>query len=220
MAKEWYLTSPSNYFSGYENDEFSSNAVESFEELLNNSPESYDVIINDNEFPTKVIVQQKSQDERYIHARIGEIKIGDLVKHKSFNWLVIDHVDDNKMNLSTKMKLCNSTFPLKTDKTKVLIGYNEFDEPIYEYIDGEPIPLPCIVESNITSDNSNEAINLPEGRLNIIIPFTEHEDIADGKQFTMYGAVYNIIGIDYTKVINKVGVLTIQGKRKEGVASE
>lgn len=137
---------------------------------------------------------------------------GTVVTIDSLNYLAMDF-EANEVYPVAQVKLCNSTFPIQSDKTQVLKGYNEFDEPIYEYTESPPENVPCIVEAKITSDSVEEAINLPEGRLNVVIPFREHPDIAEGKQFTMYGSSYQIIGIDYTKSVNKKGILTLQGKK-------
>lgn len=162
---------------------------------------------------TVIVNQGKNSEEKSILFKPDTvINIGTVVIIDSFNYLVMDF-EANEVYPVAKLKLCNSTFPIQSDKTQVLKGYNEFDEPIYEYTESPPENVPCIVEAKIISDSVEEAINLPEGRLNVVIPFREHPDIAEGKQFTMYGSSYQIIGIDYTKSVNKKGILTLQGKK-------
>jgi hypothetical protein len=212
MAKEWYLTSSSNYFSGYENDEFSQNATAAFDELLNNSPETYSVLVNNTD--TKlVIIQYKDENERHLIARIGEIQLGDIVNHKNLNWLVTSNPDDNKMNLSTIIKLCNSTYPIKSNKTRVLIGTTDLGKPIYQDTWGIDTTSPCIVETGIGSANTNAQLVIPNKSVIITMKNQVSDTLVVNYEFSMYSNQYKIIDIDYTKVIADKGIIKILAER-------
>lgn len=61
MSIDWYLTSSSNYLSGWENEEFNSNKYEVFKEILANSPETYNIELNGK--PEQVIIQTTQDSE-------------------------------------------------------------------------------------------------------------------------------------------------------------
>lgn len=112
------------------------------------------------------------------------------------------------------MQECNNTLILKGEVTKTKVGENDFGEPQYSYVEGDPIEIPCIVETSIQTRETEKPINLPEGRLQVTIPYTDNKQLAISQEFSMYDSNYEIIGIDYTKSINGVGIMIIDGKRK------
>lgn len=140
------------------------------------------------------------------------VDIGSVVEYKGKKYLVMSFVD-NEIYPKGELKFCNSTYSLPGTITRTQTGTNEFDEPIYSETVGTPTLLPCIAETTILSDDTNEAINLPEGNILVTISYTEHADLVEGKEFTMYGTTYQIIGIDYTKSVGEVGLLVIKGKK-------
>jgi hypothetical protein len=160
------------------------------------------IIINKNDSTQKELLLRPNQT----------VKKGATVLIGIQYYLVVDF-NGNGINQKVKIKLCNNTFALKGSTTEVIVDYNDFGEPITEIISSGDIILPCIVETKILDDQIDEAINLPEGRINVTIPYTEHEDIAIDKEFIMYGEKYKIIGIDYTQSINKEGLIIINGKK-------
>lgn len=160
------------------------------------------IVINKDDFTQKELLLRPNQT----------VKIGAKVLIGIQYYLVVDF-NGNGINQKAKIRLCNNTFTLKGSTTEVIVDYNDFGEPITETISSGDITLPCIVETKIFDDQTDEAINLPEGRINVTIPYTEHEDIAIDKEFIMYGEKYKIIGIDYTKSIDKEGLITINGKK-------
>ncbi|MEH7116036.1 hypothetical protein V7128_01255 [Neobacillus vireti] len=208
------MKSYSNYHGTNENQKISHDGLLLLERSLNGF-EGYDVLIN-NLTESKVLVYQKYDSEstvKKVIGRIGDIDIGNVMTIDNLNWLIITLPEDNKIYRKAEMQLCNSTYPIKTNKTRVLKGLNDFGEKIYDYVDGTVTELPCIVSSTTTSDSVDEAINLPEGQISITLPYVENAEIAEGKEFFMYGSKFKIIGIDYTKSINKVGILIIKGKK-------
>lgn len=191
------------------------NSKITFNEQFTSSP-SY-IIVKVNSIDTDSIVNAESKyDEKLISFRPDtSVNIGSVIEYKSQNYLLLSFFD-NEIFPKGKIKLCNSTYTLPGITTRTQVGTNQFGEPIWSYTTTDPTLLPCIVETTITSDDTDEAINLPEGTIQVTIPYTEHESIGDGVEFTMYGAEYATIGIDYTKSIGGIGLLIIKGKRVSG----
>lgn len=186
--------------------------------LLEQSLNGYagqNVLINDS-INTKVLMMQKYDSNgstKKVIGRVEDIEIGNIIKCENENWLVITKPETNRIYHKADIQICNETFLLSGKDERIQNGVNEFGQPKWTIIKGETTPLPCIAQATILSDDTNEAINMLEGQMLITIPFTEHDDITEGKDFTMYNAKYKIMGIDYTKSINKVGLLIIKGKR-------
>lgn len=203
----------SNYHNLNTNDKITHDGLLILEQSLDGFSGT-DVIIN-NVTQTRVLIYEKwdsNSETKKIIGRIEDIERGHLLKIGELNWLITTLPEDNKIYRKAEIKLCNSTFPIDFNKTSVLIGYNEFDEPIYDETITE-VTTPCVVSSTIQSDKTTEAINLPDGQIEITIPYSESEYIVEGKEFNMYNTTYQIIGIDYTKSLNQSGLLIIKGKR-------
>jgi hypothetical protein len=71
-------------------------------------------------------------------------------------------------------ELCNSIYPIKSVKTKVLKldsqgkpVTDKFGDPVYIYTDGAITSLPCIVESSIIAADENKQLPLPQGQLRV-----------------------------------------------------
>ena len=185
-------------------------------QMILNSPTRKTVRVNDNVDAQYCIVSDiKTYLERsFLFLPDFIINTGDYIHYKDYTYLVTDSKDSDEFPEGIT-KLCNAIFPLSGTVTKIQTGINEYDEPTYSYTDSEPTLLPCVAEYTIHSDKTIEAINLPEGQILITIPYTEHEQIADGEEFTVYNTKYQIIGVDFTKsnIANKVGIIKIKGKK-------
>lgn len=179
--------------------------------------EAYEISVNDASSKALITSKYSSGDgtQKNIIGKLDEIERGNIITINATNerWLIISKPEDNKIYRKATIQLCNSTYLLPGTITKVQSGINDFGDPIYEFVESDPTPLPCIAETTISSDDTDEAINLPEGQLQITISFTEHDDIKEGKNFKMYGSDYQIIGIDHTKSIDGIGLLVFKGKK-------
>lgn len=172
------------------------------------------VLIDDIKHEVIITQEKNNEDKKILLKPDTRINIGSVVEIKGLSYLTMDFLGDgiNEIYPTATLKLCNSSFPIASNETSVLIGYNEFDEPIYEETITE-VTTPCVISSTIQSDKTTEAINLPDGQIEITIPYSESEHIVEGKEFNMYNTTYQIIGIDYTKSLNQSGLLIIKGKR-------
>ena len=120
----------------------------------------------------------------------------------------------NEIYPTATLKLCNSTYPIKQNKTKTLKldtqgkpVTDKFGDPVYIYTDGQIINIPCIVESSIVAADENKQLPLPQGQLRVTMQY--REDIKMNDTFPMYNNTYKIRNIDYTKVINSKGIMTL-----------
>ncbi|MGZ9868118.1 hypothetical protein ACU3L3_06825 [Priestia endophytica] len=218
MPKEWYITSPTQYLSGYENDEFSSNATDVFNEILANSPETYIVKINDVE--TTVIIHSTEKDDEFRLLSINDsLHLGDIVDYKNRKYLIITLPFNNKMNDRADMKLCNASLPagIIQEEVKVQVGTYFNGAPKYEVVQpavyGE---FPCIVESKVITSKTQEAINLPEGQLIVTLPFTEKFKL--GESVVLYKESYKIIHIDWTNSYQDKGIIKLTVEREVGTS--
>jgi len=187
-----------------------------FSEMLN-----YQIVKIDDVDTEVVIINKDDSTQKELLLRPNQTtKKGATVFIGTQYYLVTDF-NGNGINQKAKIKLCNNALTLKGETTKVIVGHNDFGEPIYEEVSSSDISVPCIVETTyFPLDNKDEAINLPQGRIRIIIPYIEHKDININKHLIIYGENYKIIGIDYTQSINKEGLIIIIADKVVGVENE
>lgn len=175
----------------------------------------YDVVIN-NIVNSKVLVYQKwdgNSETKKVIGRIEDIERGNLLKLEGDDWLVTTHPEDNRIYRKAEIKLCNSTFPIESDKTPVLIGRDpKTGRPIYDY-QSTITYEPCVVETKYFFNNRNEQITLPEDRVMISIKYHNDTNLEINKEFDLYKTRFRITFVDYSKVVNHKGIITITGER-------
>lgn len=195
--------------------------------LLENSLdgfEGYDVVLN-NSKDTKVVFYDKydgRSDVKKIIGYVEDIELGNLFKINDENWLVTTYPEDNRVYRKAEVQLCNSTFPIESDKTEVLFLRDEngemilddFDDPIPIESEKEIIQVPCIVETSYTSRYENIQLPLPDGTIKVTIQNQKASNLRLNEEFVMYGVErYKIVHFDRTKIINEKGLLTITADR-------
>ncbi len=160
-----------------------------------------DVVINNQ--PIKAVICNQTLNTEYDDNKISTtqlIKRGDIVDFHG-KWLIISEINGQK-NGKYKgiMRKCNGSISIKVGENKVLKGYDSMGRPIYETI---PIytNVECIVETKVLGLDANGAINLPQGKINIIIQDNaDTQKVALSNTFTVAGGTWKVIGIDLTKV--------------------
>ena len=183
------------------------------------SPSFYIVKINGIETDS-IVNNTKNYDEKQIFFRPDvAIDMGSVVEYKDKPYLLMEFIE-NEVYPTATLKLCNSLFPIESDKTPVLMT-DEFGNLVKDKY-GRPIPAPsseipvkepCIVETKYYFNNRNEQITLPEDRIMITLKYQEASNIEMNKEFEMYKSRFRITFIDYSKVVNGVGVMTLTGER-------
>lgn len=110
------------------------------------------VLITDteqNEMEQQAIITNPSlseSEERYIHT-LQRINMGDLVTLDNNDYLVMTEViTPRNGKYKAKIRHCNFECQVEGDMEKVLIGHDHAGRPVYEYIQGDPIMIPAIVE--------------------------------------------------------------------------
>jgi hypothetical protein len=147
-----------------------------------------------------------------------KVDIGSIVTLNSNSYLVMDFLGEgiNEIYPSATLKKCNSTYPIKANKTKTLKldtqgnpVIDKFGDPVYINTAGQITYLPCIAESTFVGSDENKQLPLPQGQLRITMQYQNVEDIKVNNTFTMYNNIYKIRNMDYTKVMNNKGIVVL-----------
>jgi hypothetical protein len=178
---------------------------------------NYKVItINDTQYETLYSQGKTSSEKSLLFTPNTKIDIGSVVELNSHSYLIMDFQGEgiNEVYPNATLKLCNSTYPIKNNKTKVLKNdsqgkpiLDKFGDPVYIYTDGATVNLPCIVESSIIAADENNQLPIPQGQLRVTLSY--RDDVKVNDTFSMYNNTYKIRGIDYTKVVNGKGIITL-----------
>lgn len=188
---------------------------------FSNSLFSEKVLINNVEHEVIPTQLEKSTDKKILMMPDVKINIGEVVRMNNLNYLVTDFLGEgiNEIYPTATMKLCNSTFPIQTDETSILLTDDEgnpildiYNDEQFIAIGGEPIDVPCIVETSYSTKDDNVQLPLPDNSIKVTIQYNNSSCIALNYEFEMYDETYKISHIDKSKVINGVGLLIITAK--------
>lgn len=176
------------------------------------------VLINDVEFEAIISQEEASDDKKLLLKPDTKINIGSVVRIKENNYLAMDFLGEgiNEVYPTATLKLCNNALTLQQKQVCTVVGKNDFDEDIVVCNPSEISHLPCIVERSTVTSNSENAINLPEGKANVTIPFTVNDSIEIGKSIDLYTEKYEIQDIDYTKSLGETGLMILNVEKKVG----
>jgi hypothetical protein len=177
--------------------------------INNDEATLYESIINDaNEW-------QKEVDLIWlIKKSLFTPKHGDYITFNGKKYLSVFVPEERDFFWSSKMRLCNSNFPLPGTTTRTKIGNDpRTGRPVYEDVTSPPTLLPCIVESTIYLPNDSQTIQLPNGKILVTLPYTVNDVIAENKEFEMYGEQYKIVGIDRSQSVDGVGLMILHCER-------
>jgi hypothetical protein len=187
-----------------------------FESSLN-GVSGRDILIND--VSTRGIITSKFNSDdgqiKYIMGRNEELFRGSVVDYENMKWLVTSIPHFNGVYKKAEITICNNTITLLTQECTV-VGQNDFGEDIVVCNPSEIIDLPCIVERSTVASNTERAINLPEGKANVTIPFTVNDSIKIGQSIDLYAEKYEIQDIDYTKSLGETGLMILNVEKKVG----
>lgn len=177
---------------------------------LEYSSESFNVVIDGLEH--KVVIQSTSNDptgeKRNIICRPNIIDRGTIVQDATVNWLVMTLPLTNDVYSKATIQLCNTSITIKGER--VPIDWDQWGNPI-EWSDGEDKSFICIADKSLVygSADMNNAINLPDNKIKVIIPYTDLKF----DRFTLYNEPYIVRDIDLTQSINGKGLISITGER-------
>lgn len=178
---------------------------------VNNSLTLNEVIINDaNEWQKDVDLIWLVKKTHYAPT------FGDFIEYSGNHYLSIFPPEEREIFWSSKVRLCNSVFPIQSNKTRDLLGYNPItNEPIYSEYKEVLVEVPCIVESKYSSTNNDgDTLTIPENELVITMKhYEDAEHVKENFEFEMYNQPYKIANIDSTKVISGKGIIKIIARR-------
>lgn len=203
----------SNYHQTNSTDKLTHDGLLLLERSLNGF-EGYDALVNSTK-NTKVMIYQKwdsDSETKKVIGHIADIERGSLLKVGNDTWLITTLPEDNKVYRKAEMKLCNATFPIQSNKTQILVDYDSEGRPIFQD-SYETTSLPCVATDKLYVNNADEQLPLPEGKLLIIVQFKDFEMVKENYEFTMYNSAYKVTSIDYTKVVNNKGYITIHADK-------
>jgi hypothetical protein len=189
---------------------------QSFVKMFIGNPNYRVLTIDGVQYETLYSQGKVSNEKSLLFTPNTKIDIGSVVLINNNNYLIMDFQSEgiNEIYPNATLKLCNSTYPIKSGKTKTLkLDSNgnpvldKFDNPVYIYTEGANINIPCIVESSIIAADENKQLPLPQGQLRVTMSY--RDDIKVNDTFSMYSNSYKIRNIDYTKVINNKGIMVL-----------
>jgi hypothetical protein len=204
----------SDYHSVNVNQKLSHDGFLLLEQSLNGF-EGYEVLINEL-VNTRMLVYQKYDAESTVKKVIGkteDVEIGNLLKIDNVHWLTITFPEDNKIYRKAEIQLCNSTYPIKANKIKSIIGYYDNGKPEWGEMYETDRLEPCIVESRNYLTNTNTQLALQNNGLSITMRYQPSDTFKVNYEFNMYNENYKIIDVDYTKVINNEGIIQLLAER-------
>lgn len=158
--------------------------------------------------------EKKNENKKLIFPPDTKVDIGSVVKIKDYHYLIMNFLGDgiNEVYPTAELKLCNSTFPIESDKFPVLLGYDKFKRAITDEVSNVK-DEPCIVETKYYFNNRNEQITLPEDRIMVTLKYQESSSITVNHEFPMYNSRFRITHVDYSKVVNGKGIISVIGER-------
>lgn len=182
------------------------------------SPTLSYVRLNDDVDLTPVVESDKETFQKRIYLFLPDtvINVGDYI-HQSNNAIYLA-TDQDKDDIYPQLigELCNEFFELVTEATKVIIGYNDFNRPIYRNVGAQTYLIPCVLTSKIYSTIDNSAIPLPEGSLMIRMSYDPLKIPPINYVFTYRGSPYKVNTISYENVVKEVGFVEMRLERITG----
>jgi hypothetical protein len=214
---------PSDYLNQYRErvsnssaDRLVEHTKQSFIKMFIGNPNYKVLIINGTQYETLYSQGKTSDEKSLLFTPNTKVNIGSVVEINNINYLIMDFQGEgiNEIYPSATLKLCNSSIPIQSSKTKTLKldaqnkpVLDKFNDPVYIYSNGQITNIPCIVESSIIASDENKQLPLPEGHLHVTMQY--RDDVKVNDTFTMYNNSYKIRTIDYTNVIDNKGIMVL-----------
>jgi hypothetical protein len=175
------------------------------------SEEWEDVIVRVTEISTltkKIDGDTYENFRQIIYPDDTTLYLGDKYRYKDNIWLCIDNDSEGYVS-RCHIRKCNSEVSIAVRTVRLQTGIDSLGRPIYAeasaYFESE-----CIVSNKLYINSFmtvDKAINLPSGQLIVYVPYDSNNIITEKMTFTMYGNTYEIFDLDYTRVIDSVGLL-------------
>lgn len=183
--------------------------------------ESKEVIVDD--LTKKLLIQEKYSannegSKRTIIGEYGSFKWGSVIKYNGNSWISTSFpLSENGIYDKGIMELCNDILVLESDPHKVKVGNDPIGRPIYEEIKGDIFEIPCSTTTTITNSSEEVWFSLPGGKIQITIPFVDHDKLKINTDIKLQKSTFKISGVDYSNTINKCGIIKITAEKILGV---
>ncbi|MCC3645843.1 hypothetical protein JGK52_03975 [Cytobacillus oceanisediminis] len=140
-------------------------------------------------------------DERYIHT-LDKIKLGDMITYQNEKYLVITEIINKKYGkFKAIIRHCNHYILVAGEIEQVLIGHDPMTgRPIYEDRQGDPHPVPSIIDNKSFSVGGTTQFQVPDNQIIVVLQDNElnRDKLQVNNTFTFEG-VYKVIHTDFTK---------------------
>lgn len=182
---------------------------------FSNSLFSETVLINGIEYEAIITQEKKSEDKKLLLLPNTTVAIGSTVEMNNNSYLIMDFQGEgiHEIYPSATLKKCNSTYPIKSNKTRVLKGHNQLGKPVYEDTYSIDKLEPCIVDYGTGSTDTESQLVIPKNTIFVTLKYQQSDTIDYNYEFEMYNNKYKIKDIDYTKVINEKGIIKLIAER-------
>lgn len=171
-----------------------------------------------NDRNVKVLMYQKwdaNGEGRKVIGHTEDIERGNLVFFDNEYWLMTTKPEDNRVYRKAEITFCSFMFELRNDDIVTITGRDDLDRPIKKVTKGTVKHVPAVVKMNDASTaiaDQNQPINELANIVTLTIPYRESDSLKHDKTFVLYGMTYRIIRIDYSKSLDKVGIIKITGE--------
>lgn len=174
------------------------------------SPSLKYVLLNDETEGKPCIVSDKESFNKRVFLFLPdtEINVGDYIHYDTFTYLATNRKRDNLYPELTG-EVCNDMYKVLIGQTKVTIGRDDFNRPIYDYI-SESRDVPCVMTTKTYSTADNSAIPLPDGAMIVKLPYLEGVYPKVNDEFKHRSGSYQVTDVSYENVINEVGYVEIR----------
>jgi hypothetical protein len=166
-----------------------------------------EVLINDIEQQAIITNPSISEyEERYIHT-LGKAKRGDIITYQGERYLIIsESVTKRGGKYKALMRHCNVVLEIQGDITMEIwrdengeIVYDDFGQPIFYEVEGEPYLIPSIIDNKSFSIDG-EQFTVPNNQIVVIVQDNE----TNRQKFTLnfefqFEGNFKVLNRDFTK---------------------
>lgn len=157
------------------------------------------VLINGKEQQAYVTTAYLGLAENRHISSLQPFNRGDLVEHKGHTYLVTEEVKTKRHNkYRATMTSCNYYFTVRDLIGREIIGYNDFGQPIYKNIYGEPYNLHGVMKEWDRKLDQAFAINMMQ-----VTFFIDVQDNAINREQFKVNNIYEIRGKNMKVVLHE-----------------
>jgi len=139
-------------------------------------------------------------DQKNIHT-LERVLQGDMVALDGERYLVItESISKRGGKYKALMRHCNIVIERQGEQVCVIVGENEFGDPIEECTVGDPIFISAIVDNKSFSIDQASAIRVPENQIIVVIQDNpvNRDKLKVNDKFVFEGN-YKVLSRDFTK---------------------